>query len=383
MLAGRGELIMSVIKGDSVCSKTSIKKGEILFLPGQSPEGEYILSVLVKRTYNILPDKPCVRAESDNSLIPGDVSWDNPMNSTVEFESDFVPYKLGTDIVLNGKAYAPSGVACQSLTASIQIGDNKKNIKVIGNRHAEYIKDGVPHFTEPVPFVEMGLRYEKAYGGIDVYSNKETTYPYPRNMLGQGFVVSNTKESVDKLKLPNIEDPNDLLTPERLCLTDYDNWERQPMPAGFGWLPKHYKPRADFAGIMPADRQAEQELRGAYAKLVPKEERDAYLNNKISDMNFHFFNGASKGLAMHYLSGSELITTINLSKEGKTSFELPDDNPKIGIDIGEGVQKTEAVIHTVMIHMEEEQVDIVWRGAIKYPGPDWLSQMPKLEIVIT
>lgn len=374
---------MSVARDTSDFTEDLTNQGEVLFLPGQSPSGEYILSVLVKRTYNIISGKPCVRAELDQPLIPGDVSWDNPMNSTVEFESDFVPYKLGTDVVLNGKAYAPGGKASQSFSASIQIGDNKKIISVIGDRQAEYVKDGTPVFTEPVPFQEMELRYEKAYGGIDVYSNKETSYPYPRNQLGRGFVVSNTKASVDKLKLPNIEDPNDLLTPDRLCLNDYENWGNQPMPVGFGWLPKHYKPRADFAGIMPADRSAEQELRKAYAKLVPKEEQEAYINNKLPKMDFHFFNGASQGLAMQYLSGTEQITTTNLNKEGKLAFELPDDNPNISIDIGNDIQKTQVVIHTVMIHMEEKQVDIVWRGAIKYPGPDWLTQMPKLEIVVT
>jgi hypothetical protein len=83
------------------------------------------------------------------------------------------------------------------------------------------------------------------------------------------------------------------------------------------------------------------------------------------------------------LKGNEPIATANLSAESIVTFYLPGDRPRIGLDIGEGVKQTQVVIHTVMIHMEERQVDIVWRGALPYPGPDWLVKMKKLEIIIS
>ncbi len=61
-----------------------------IVLPGQSPEGEYILAVLVKRTYDIIPGERCARAESDRKLISGDVHYDSPVNSSVKYESDFI-----------------------------------------------------------------------------------------------------------------------------------------------------------------------------------------------------------------------------------------------------------------------------------------------------
>src|SRR6266498_2128707 len=78
-------------------------------LPGQTPEGQYILSVLLKRTYAIRHGKRCVRSEADQKLFAGDVFHGDPMNSTVKNESDFVPFKIATDVVLDGKAYAPPG----------------------------------------------------------------------------------------------------------------------------------------------------------------------------------------------------------------------------------------------------------------------------------
>jgi hypothetical protein len=40
-----------------------------------------------------------------------------------------------------------------------------------------------------------------------------------------------------------------------------------------------------------------------------------------------------------------------------------------------GMQEPEVVLHTVMIRLEERQLDLVWRAAVPYPGPDWLPRM--------
>jgi len=362
--------------------KATPGRGEILVLPGQTPAGEHILSVLLKRSYVIVPGAPCVRAEGDQPLVAADQPWGNPLNSTVRFESDFVPFKLATDVVLNGRAYAPRGLPATSFLAAIKIAGHRKDVRVVGDRVGRYLTNGTPVFSDPMPFSVMDLCYERAYGGIDVWSDHRLPYPYPRNPLGRGFVVANTGQGVDQLTLPNLEDPLDPLTPDRLCVQDYARWERQPLPSGFGWYPKTSLPRAGFAGILPADRQTEQELRAAYAKLVPAEHRAAYLKHGLPDMDFRFFNGASPGLVLPYLKGDEEIGTANLSPDGVLYFRLPGELPKLGLDIGAGVQVPAVVIHTVMIRMEERQVDMVWRGAVPYPGRDWLPQMRKMEVFV-
>lgn len=355
----------------------------ITVLPGQTPEGQHILGLLLKRTYEIVPDSPCLRAKEDQPIIPGDVFWEDPMNSSIRYESDFLPFKLATDVVVNGKAYAPGGVPVTSCLVLVQVEGQRKAIQVIGDRLARFIKDGLPQFTDPVPFTTMELRYERAYGGIDIFSDKRVPYPYPRNLLGRGFAVINSEKTVENLALPNLEDPNDLLTPERLCLGDYAAWEHQPMPAGLGWFPKTWLPRAKFAGIMPADRALEQQLRQAYAQFVPSVHRNLYLNNGLPDMDFRFFNGASQGLVFPYLQGGESITTENLSVEGILRFQLPEERPGLGLDIGSGRQEPEVVLHTVMIRMDERQLDLVWRGAVPYQGPDWFPQMRKMDVFVS
>src|SRR4029434_11184204 len=101
-------------------------------LPGQTPEGEFILGAFVKRTYDIRPGKRCARAEKDRKLIAGDQHYGDPMNSTVEYEADFVPFKLATDVVLNGKAHAPLGRPAASFTASLCVGSDRERGCVFG-----------------------------------------------------------------------------------------------------------------------------------------------------------------------------------------------------------------------------------------------------------
>lgn len=352
-------------------------------LPGQSPQGEYILGVLVKRSFTIVSNEMCVRAGEDRPLNAGDVYWDHPMNSSVRYESDFIPFKVATDVVLNGSVYAPGGRPTASCTASLQVGDRRVSMAVFGDRVAQYAGDGPPTVTDPVPFAKMPLKYELAYGGIDVYSDFKVPYPYPRNPLGRGFVVANTARSVNDLPLPNLENPQSLLRASDLCVGEYAQWEAKPMPAGFGWFPKVWYPRALLAGVMPLDRAVEQEMRQAYAQLLPAEQREPYLKNGFRDMDFRFFNGASTGLTMPFLAGGEQVVTENLTAGGRLDFQLPVERPRIGLDIGEGVQEPEVALQTVMIDLDDGLVDLVWRGAVPYAGPDWLPQMRKMDVLIT
>lgn len=357
--------------------------GERTLLPGQSPAGDYILSVLIKRTYRIVPNRECTRADEDRPIFGGDIYWDHPMNSSVRYETDFWPFKLATDVVLNGTAFAPGGEPVASCVVSLQVGEMRKSMRVTGDRVAEYAGGATPVVTDPEPFDEMPLRYERAYGGTDVFSDLKTLYPYPRNPLGRGFVIANTARALDDLPLPNVEDPRMPLVPERICIGDYARWEECPVPDGFGWFPKVWRPRALLAGVLPRDRAVEQELRQAYAQLVPADQREAYLKNGFRDMDFRFFNGASNGLALPFLHGGETVATENLSPDGRLSFQLPTDTPRVGIDIGEGVYEPDVVLHTVMIDLDDACVDLVWRGAVPYEGPEWLPRMRKMDLQIT
>jgi len=136
------------------------RSGERIVLPGQAPDGQHILAVLLKRSYSIVPGQRCRRTAKDRKLVSGDVHFGDPMNSTVRYESDFVPLKLATDVVLNASAYAPNGRPVEELIASVEIGSVIRSVHVIGDRRAHYRSGGDPVFGDPLPFTVMPIRYE-------------------------------------------------------------------------------------------------------------------------------------------------------------------------------------------------------------------------------
>jgi hypothetical protein len=355
---------------------------ETILLPGQNPAGEHIFALLLKRTYDIRPGLPCTRAEKPAKLVKGDTHYGDPKVTPLKFESDLVPFKLATDVVLIGKAHAPGGKPVEQLRPFLQVGEHHKELLVTGDRVCNFQEGGLPSFGAPVPFTEMPLTYDRAYGGVDIHSNFDLAYPYPRNPLGRGFVVKNTKRAVQDLPLPNIEDPLETLTEEGLITEDMMAWEKQPMPQGYGWYVKYCYPRALLAGVMPADRAFEREMRAVYETVVPAEQLELYRQTNLPSMDFRFFNGASPGLAVPYLEGNESVVLRHISVEGELSFALAGDRPEMEIDIGTGPFKPPVVLHTLAIRSEDQQLDLVWRGAVPYPGPDWLPNMRKLEIHI-
>src|SRR5262249_8855789 len=157
--------------------------------------------------------------------------------------------------------------------------------------------------------------------------------------------------------------PFDILTEERVIVGEMLEWEKQPMPQGFGWYAKYWYPRAPLAGVMPADRAFEQQMRAAYETVVPLEHREMYRKTSLPYIDFRFFNGASPGLVVPYLEGNESIVLQHMTPEGEISFALAGERPEMEIDIGSGPLKPPAVLHTLAIRLEDRQLDLVWRGS--------------------
>lgn len=359
------------------------RPGHHTLLPGQTPTGEPVLAVLLKRSYRLVPGEAAVRAAEDEPLRPADEHWDAPENSSIRHESDFVPYKLATDVVVEARVHAPHGQPVTELEAAIDVGGRLHRLLAIGHRRVLEGPGMRPAFSDPEPFTSLSMVRERAYGGIDVRSDPQQPLPYPRNPFGCGFVVSARPPAWRGLRLPNFERPDDRLTPERLCVGEPGRWETCPMPAGWGWHGRTQAPRSAWAGVMPGDRATEREMRALYARFLKGVERDAYLKHTLPEMDFRFFSGASEGLSLPWLRGDERIRTLHLSPEGRLDVRLPGERPEIGLDLGEGVRTPGTVLQTVFLAMEARRLDLVWRAAVPYPGPDWLPQARRLAVQVT
>jgi hypothetical protein len=347
---------------------------------GTDAERKMIFSLILKRTYDIQGRGILVRSEQTPELRRIDEYYEggDPEWATVKFEAELAPYKPYTDIVVIGKAYAAHGAPAQQMDVSVSVGGKTKTIRVLGDRECRYNPGRSPTFTDPIPFREMEIRYERAFGGKDEISDPLTPLAYPRNDMGCGLVLKNVRERVEGLPLPNLEDPADLLSPYRIILEDPYRWNSLPLPQGFGWQHRAWYPRSSFAGSMPPYLDSDEVMREEILGLVPK--RQAALSRQFKLPSFHpyFNNGASPGLIFRALTGVEPIKLIGLTPSGLLGFTLPGDTPRLMLDIGLDENELYPVLHTVCIRPDEMQVDLVWRGAHPYPGLDWLPQMKRL-----
>jgi len=349
--------------------------------PGRNDRGEHIFAVIVKRTYTIGPDGRIERAQEDRPLRMTDQYYDDgdPEWSTVQHESELAPYKPSTDVVVIGRATAPGGAPTQRMTVSVQVGERKKSLVVTGDRQCVFRGNELPAFTEPKPFTQMEIRYDRAYGGKDERSLADIPFVYPRNDMGKGVVLRNVKEAVEGLALPNIEDPQDLLTPERLLIGEPERWHLQPLPQGFGWRQRTWYPRCALLGAYPAFTDPGTVTAEERMGLLPKDHIALAKQSRLRPLIAHFCNGASLGMIFARFGEGTRIKLEGMTAGGSLEFTVPAERPAIGLDIGSGMNPLSVQLHTLSIRPEEGELDLIWRGACTYPGYAWLPKMKRLQ----
>ena len=367
----------------AIATTAQTRPGLYRIVASKDDQRKDVFCVLVKRTYD-LRGNAAVRAERDRPLDLIDVYYPpgDPETCSVRYENDLTPFKIATDVVVVGKVYAPGGEAVPVLDAAVDVAGRTKRIRVFGDRRCLFSAKGPPHITDPAPFAEMDMRFERAYGGTDPLSIPEMPFSYPRNHLGSGFVLKNLRELVEGLALPNFEDPTDLLTPDRILVGEPENWWRQPMPQGFGWFQRTWYPRCSFVGSVPGFVDPDTVVREEQLGLVPKGQFALARQFKLPSFDIRFNNGAPAGLAVPFLKGGERIRLAHVTPDGLLQFTVPADPPRIGLDIGMGIRALPPVLQTVLIRTEDKQVDLLWRGAHEFPGVDWLPEMTRLEVEI-
>jgi len=351
---------------------------------GKDNLGNHVASVIVKRSFRITHGAE-TRCQADHRLRKIDHYYEDgdPEWATVQHESELAPYKPLTDVVVIGKAYAPQGAPTQQMEVSVRVGQKEKKLVVIGDRECRFRAGREPVFSDPLPFLEMEIRYERAYGGKDETSVQEIPFYYPRNTMGKGVVLRNTKDSVEGLPLPNIEDPKDLLTPERLIIEEPERWHQQPLPQGFGWRQRTWYPRCALLGVYPAFTEVGTITAEERMGLLPKNHIALAKQSKLPTYEAEFNNGASLGMTFPDLEGNELICLTGFLPDNQLAFSLPTEKPVIALDIGQGEKQLDARLHTVSIRPDDLEFDMIWRGAYVYEGYNWWSQSKRLHAEVS
>ena len=308
-------------------------------IPFLDVDGKAHLTVIVKGTFTIVPGGLAVVGEGQIPILSGDEPSDPEKGGSPKFEADTAPFKPRADIFLAGKAHAPGGKPVRWLDAGLRVGTLQKVVRVTGDR--TWISGGgklsAPVFTEPEPFTEMPLVYEKAFGGIDTESGGFCA----ENPVGCGFYSRKSPKNIDVAPLPNIEDAS----------RPIGAWTDHPRPAGFGPIAKGWAPRVGYLGTF--DEVWERERR----PFPPH------------DFRYDFYNAAPPDLQVEgYLRGDEEILLLNLEKSGKVRFRLPGIAPSVTVEKTErwsGPSWNEPApmrLDTLCLLPDEGRLFLVWRG---------------------
>lgn len=306
-------------------SRTPARDGydaELLLMPLKGETTH--VHALFKRTYAIASGRCTLTAPEPLLHDWRDPKVDRPLLGG----SDFWLLKPRTDLVVQGSVHAPGGRPVERLRAGVELGAVRKEIAVTGQRAIAW-QGGRPVIGAPQPFTEIPMAWTEAYGGIDwrtpipgaatMTDNEKLAaairtkfdHPgmYPRNPFGRGYLVEHGE--VPKLFAPCLEDPSDLITPERLIIRDPAAWWRQPLPWCLDWTNLVMFPRAGWF-----DRSVEPWYPHSDDKALPEIRRGFlppdFRTNRVDGCDPRFFQGASQGLAIDRPAAGQVLRITHM-----------------------------------------------------------------------
>ncbi|MEI6313470.1 MAG: DUF2169 domain-containing protein [Syntrophus sp. (in: bacteria)] len=218
-------------------------------------------------------------------------AFDDPDRAISEQEMwPFVQEEIGTEKIFDmampkpkgeflvwGRCFAPEGRPITATQVHVQVGPIKKNLYIFGNRYWKRTVLGTT-ITDPEPFMEMPIVYERAFGGKD----------FNKNPLGRGMDPMILSSGKEVRPLPNIEAPRNII----------GSPGDRPRPAGFGPL--------DFSWP-----QRSRNL-GTYDKKWLQERWPFYPD----DLDWICFNAAPEDQQMEaFFFGNERFVVGNMHKK--------------------------------------------------------------------
>jgi hypothetical protein len=308
-------------------------------LPLIGPKGEHLLTVLVKGTF-VFTSGHSEPADDQTPIAYGDLFEDEDQGGGVRYESDIVPFKPRTDVVLRATAYAPEGKPAPVVPVGVKVGPVEKRLVVFGERYWNHAGVLSRHYTitAPKPFVRRPIVYRDAFGGMDAVTGAYCA----ENLVGTGLYTVKNKQNLAGKPLPCIEDPRCLIR----------DLEDRPRPVGFGFYHRAWRPRAGYAGTY------DHAWRKRRSPLPPE------------DFDARFYNGAHPDLqADGYLKAGEPVVLLNLTPEGEMRFHLTDITPTCAATRkarGDRRKSETLVMHldTIFMEPDEKRYGLVWRTAI-------------------
>ena len=304
---------------------------------GLEPSGRELLVVVIKGTFVLPKFGEQVRlADEQLPLIMADTFSGEPGFSAPVQEIDFAPRKHRCDVLLTGHARAPAGKQVARMRAGLRVGPMEKFFDVVGDRVWQAGLTGITA-SEPLPFPEMAVSYDRAFGGADRYSEDESEHDaHLSNPVGRGWHKHLKNAWVDGTPLPNIEAvgegvsfPTDKRTPVALG------------PLGRGW-----PQRARYAGTYD----------------------DAWLADVFpflpTDFDERYYQAAPEDQQVPVPKAPMDVVLTGFTADGPRQFMLPHFEAPVNVFPKRGAREDlTATLDTIVFEPDEERFTMSWRVA--------------------
>ena len=226
-------------------------------------DGVDTLYVVVKSTFEI--GEKVKLADEQLPVTMADEYWGEPGQSSLKYATEMHLTKPGTDVALVGEACAKDEKLSSHLDVMLSVGRRTRVVRVFGDRYWMNGMMGM-QVSAALPFQRMPLVYENAYGGVHEVEGEQAQVLFEeRNPVGAGFLGKRKRKEMDGIKLPNLEDPENLIR--------YP--EDRPSPVGFGFVAPSWEPRKSFAGTYDeglADDESALPARRFRFEILPRRE---------------------------------------------------------------------------------------------------------------
>ena len=283
--------------------------------------------VFLKGTFELVHDGVCPIA-AEQSLISGPLHWGDDPNQSLRLDGDFAVLKPRAECHFVGHAHAPGGEPAGSLLASFRVGSVSRSLAVFGDRTF----DGYGAVTAPIPFHQMPIRWERAFGGPG----------HSRNPLGLGIAAVDTEQG-RKVILPNLEDSAALIS----------SASDRPRPVCFAPIPPAWPERTGKAGTYD-----QRWLKTRWPWLPEDFDYGYYLSAPAGQQIDGYWRG-DEAVGMQHLTASQSILRSQLpGLRGRCFAE---------VRRGEAVEFVEVPLRldTILLDGDKEQCQCVWRGLLE------------------
>ncbi len=206
----------------------------------------------------------------------------------------------------------------------------------------------------------------------------------PTNPYGKGFCLANQRALLQRLELPQIEHPDAPLTPNDL-IRDVVRLDEVPFAYGFGTFPRHARPRVQQFGPPLSAMAGIKKAMAEYQRGLDLEDDEQVrilqaMGNQAptEPLKVGFYNAAPVNMQWPTLRGDEPVTLTNLTKNGTLWFKLPGKVLIGELDRGNGVERQDLKLDTLVIDVEQKQATLVWRTQFALKNWEELSTYPHM-----